>query len=151
MDKNEREGKPAKPSDAYRETILRRYPQINSHIYSNFISNHRSGGRRSPIVSYSEHEIDSFYNSLENMVCYDDYHIVRPAKIKTCFGGTLGYAISHCTESGKKKILMPLFAGTTKQAEDMKSGDLKKETEDKMKKIAKHIKIKIKILWMKYE
>ena len=151
MDKRVSQGKDGHPSESERESFLGDYPQIDIKQWANWVSNHETGGRRDPVVKHSIAELKSYYNTLENMECYKDYHITEPAPVASCFGGVLGGALTKCSEKKKRKHLIPLFAATASQTEGLVSGNLKKKTETRMKNIQEFYHMEdIKIIWMKY-
>ena len=141
MDKRIAKGKDGKPSNEERKSFLKAYPQIDDRVYTNWVSNHTSGGRRDPIIKYSLAELQAFHGQLKNMNCYDGWVIISPTTTASWSGEALGRAIMQCTDKEKKKLLIPLYASNVAQAKLLKKkpdgsiSDFEKKIKDKFFKI----------------
>ena len=120
MDKRIAEGKEGKPSDEERKGFLSAYPQIDDRVYTNWVANHTSGGRRAPIVKYSQDELQAFHDQLVKMNHYDGFVIIAPTTTASWSGEALGRAIMECNRAEKRKLLIPLYASNATQANRLK-------------------------------
>ena len=144
MDRRISEGKEAKPSAEERQSFFDDYSQIDDRQWSNWLSNHTEGGRKSPNIAYSRDELQATRLALTKLKQYEDYIIPMPTTVKSWSGEALGRAILECCEGytdsngtkvKPKKLLIPLYASNRKQYEDLKDGKLEKQIKSKFKEL----------------
>ena len=135
MDKRVSEGKEGKPSDEERRSFLKDYPQINDRIWSNWVSGHKTGGRRSPRITYSDSALTAFHDSLKNMKCYEGWVIIKPTTTVSWSGEALGRAIIKCCDNEMRKLLIPLYANNDAQSKSLSGGKLEEKIKIKFNQL----------------
>lgn len=151
MDDRVEQGLDAKPSDEERERFLRDYPQLDTAMWSNYVSSHKLGGRRDPDRVYTQAELDAFKTQLENMNQYDGYYITDPCAVASWNSAILGRALIACCNSEMKKLLIPLYAKNATQTKSLKSGKLEPKIKRQMKDLKEFLDMEdISPIIMKY-
>ena len=135
MDDRVEQGLDPKPTDEERESFLKDYPQLDSAMWSNYVSSHKLGGRRDPDRVYTQAELDAFKTQLENMNQYSGYYITNPCAVASWDSAVLGRAMIACCDKEMKKLLIPLYAKNVTQTEALRSGKLEPKIKNTMKNL----------------
>ena len=123
MDKRNKEGKEPKPTKEQQDHLKSIYPTISQGKITNWIAHHKEfGGRRTPLKTYDEVELKTTKTTFNKMVAYENFAIVSPHQLSDFDNSGLAMICKLTKKQGKRKALIPLYATTTTQMDNLIAG-----------------------------
>ena len=142
------------------DSFLEDYQQINQGHLTNWMSTHEFGGRNTPSYSWSIPERQAFADDLRKQKCYSDYVIIEPTTLHGWKNEALGRLIQAGVDYTRKndkesrKFLMPLWASTQSQVDELKQeGEIKQnQIKNRLDEIRIYLRFDvIQPIFMQYE
>jgi hypothetical protein len=124
------------------------------------MSTHEFGGRNTPSYSWSIPERQAFADDLRKQKCYSDYVIIEPTTLHGWKNEALGRLIQAGVDYTRKndkesrKFLMPLWASTQSQVDELKQeGEIKQnQIKNRLDEIRIYLRFDvIQPIFMQYE
>jgi len=121
------------PTDEEKEDFVNTYPQISKRTIGQWISHHHEhGGRVSTLVKYTKTELDNHRINTSELPAYADYEVIQPYYMGHWEERAISEMVKRTTISGKKKVLITLYADNDKQ--ELELNDSKRVFKDKVEK-----------------
>ena len=124
MDENVDAGLDAPPSKEQNAVFLRRYAFINSNSLKNFVSSHKTGGRKKPVKTWSTPELSIEHSKITKR--YPEWLVMSPMGCAEWKGERVGLSTWDSMDELKDKIIFIMHAKTVNQS--------KKDYQDKIVK-----------------
>jgi len=152
MDRRIAAGLDGKPSDEERKSFLEDYRgTLNDRQWTNYISNHKFGGRSAPRIEYSRPERTAYHNALKDMKSYENYVVSTPSTVISWSGETLARAMVECCDTDTRKLLMPLYARNIDQVKSLETGTILKKITTRFAELKEFYHMEeMKFIIMKY-
>ena len=113
MDERIVAGLDAPPSKEENSRFLNRYHFINANSLANFVSSHKTGGRKKPLKTWSAPELSLEYSKITNR--YSDWLVMAPMTCAAWKDTRVGQSTWDSMNEIKTKIVFILHASTVAQ------------------------------------
>jgi hypothetical protein len=152
MDARQKAGLEAVPSEEEKRKLLQPYPFVNLATLGQWIGHHPTyGGRVAPRIMYDPAKLASIRVSYEHMEAYKGWNILSPRTLNAANEEALAAAIKKITETGIKKVLIPIYASTKAHADRLAKGEVQASIQKMYDEIGEVLGITLKAEFLKYE
>ena len=140
-----------KPTEQEIQEFLSCYPSISRRTLGQWISNTDVGGRKKPLVEYTDSELADHAKHYTSQQKYVDYVICNPQTVAHWNDTGTATPITLMANQGKTKALVVFYCSTIEQAESWKSGALEKKIKRHYTKLNNHYEVTIEYDMLRYE
>tara|TARA_B100000427_G_scaffold291970_1_gene269075 strand:+ start:651 stop:1553 length:903 start_codon:yes stop_codon:yes gene_type:complete len=129
----------------------RQYPHISERTIIQWISNHKEvGGRRQPLISYTQGELKSIKSTFEKMQKYSDYVVLEPRNLRGAFETGIAQAFRQMKNQTKTKCLVPLFCETVAQANKWEKSNIEEKIKLEYEELSGYYEVTIEYEMLRY-
>ena len=140
-----------KPTEDEIQEFLDIYPSVSRRTIGQWISNTDVGGRKKPLIEYTDSELASAAKHYTSQQKYVDYVICNPQTVEHWNDTGTATPMTLMATEGKTKALVVFYCSTIKQAESWKSGKLEKKIKAHYTKLNNHYEVTIEYDMLRYE
>ena len=140
-----------KPTEDEIQEFLDIYPSVNRRTIGQWISNTDVGGRRKPLIEYTDSELASAAKHYTSSQKYVDYVICNPQTVAHWNDTGTATPMSLMATEGKTKALVVFYCSTIEQVESWKSGKLEKKIKAHYTKLNNYYEVTIEYDMLRYE
>jgi hypothetical protein len=152
MKEREDEGLDPTPTQEYREELVRKYPHVSQGSIGQWISNHQVvGGRRDPIKSWRQQELEDEWNHFKNNYKYQDHVVIKPRSIEAWNQTAISTLIIECQRQNKRKALLIFFCENAAQVLTFTSSDRSAKMKELYKDLSDFYNIQIEMEFLRFQ
>lgn len=143
--------KDPKPTEEWKKNLQARYPFVSMQTIGQWCSHDPNvGGRRSAKKSWTGVEKEQHHESIKNKFDYQGYCVIEPRGLLSWNQTAISTVVNHHLDNPHQKDYVLIFyAESATQAAELVSGDIRAKIEKRYNLMRKHLKINIKVEYMR--
>ena len=143
--------KDIKPTEQEILEFLSCYPSVSRRTLGQWISNTDYGGRKKPLVEYTDSELADHAKHFASLDRYKEHSICNPQTVAHWNDTGTATPMTLMATEGRSKALVVFYCSTIEQAESWKSGKLEKKIKSHYTKLNNHYEVTIEYEMLRYE